>query len=155
MAGTGGSASSPRDARNTAAAKSSGGVSRKLPARISAASIASTSRRNSSLPSQTSIRNFSRASSSSAEAPSKIVERDILPVLTTTLLRTGFPSVINENMPHRLSSDGEKLGSGLQCRAGFPDKTDVGFVDEGGGLERVFSALPTHVTPRHSVQFPV
>ena len=56
-----------------------------------------------------------------------------------TLMRAG---VVNQDAAHGLRGDSEEVGFALPVDPGLVDQFHVGFVDEGGGLERVVVAAP-------------
>src|SRR5439155_9000241 len=61
--------------------------------------------------------------------------------------------MVNHDAPHQLSGRRDKVGSALPDRLHIIDQPQVGFVENGGGLQRVASALPAHVMMREPVQF--
>jgi hypothetical protein len=63
------------------------------------------------------------------------------------------PRVIDQNAPHDLRGDREKVRTIGPVDVPLIDQANVGFVDEGGGLECVTSSLPAHVAAREAMQF--
>ena len=59
---------------------------------------------------------------------------------------------VHENPPHHLRGDAEEVRAVLPTRRLPVDEAQVGFVNQGGGLEEVVVALAAHVTAREPVQ---
>src|SRR6478672_8300399 len=64
-----------------------------------------------------------------------------------------FAGMINHDVPHHLRGRRNKVGPALPDRRGIIDQPQVGFVENGGGLQRVAGPLPAHVMVGESVQF--
>src|SRR6266576_6066359 len=63
-----------------------------------------------------------------------------------------FTGMINHDVPHHLRGRRDKVGPALPDRLGVINQSQVGFVENGGRLQRVAGALPTHVMVGESVQ---
>ena len=61
--------------------------------------------------------------------------------------------MLNQNAPHQLGRNREKMCAILPVHALVIDQAHVGFIDQGRGLETVAGALAFHVAPRQAVQF--
>jgi hypothetical protein len=61
--------------------------------------------------------------------------------------------MVGENPPHHARRDREEMGAVLPARR-LIDESKVGFVNQGGGLQRV-GAFPRHVTTGHPVELVV
>src|SRR5215471_4167820 len=60
--------------------------------------------------------------------------------------------VIDENTPHHLGRNGKKMGSILPLHALVIHQTQVGFVHQGAGLERMARALALHIIVRQATE---
>src|ERR1017187_4464999 len=63
------------------------------------------------------------------------------------------PRVVNQNAPHQLARNREKMGAILPLHALVIHQSHVGFVDQGGGLQAMTGALTFHVASRQAVKF--
>ena len=63
--------------------------------------------------------------------------------------------VIDENAPHQLGRDAEKLCPVSPARAVLAHELQVGLIYQGSRLERVFTAFPSKVGPSQAMQFVV
>src|SRR6266496_2879735 len=61
--------------------------------------------------------------------------------------------MVNHDAPHQLRGGRDKVGPALPDRFRIIDQPQVGFVENGGGLQGVAGALPAHVMMCESVQF--
>src|SRR5436190_3706478 len=61
--------------------------------------------------------------------------------------------MVNHDAPHQLSGGRDKVAPALPDRLRIINQPQIGFVENGGGLQCVASALPAHVMVRESVQF--
>ena len=61
--------------------------------------------------------------------------------------------MINHDAPHHLRGGRDKVGPALPDRLGVIDQPQVGFVANGGRLQRVAGPLPAHVMVGEPVQF--
>lgn len=66
-----------------------------------------------------------------------------------------LPGVIYQNSPHELRRDTIKLGPVLPARILLIDETQIGFIDERGGLQCVSDALFPQVVPGQPAQLAV
>ncbi len=60
--------------------------------------------------------------------------------------------MIDEDTTHEMRGNGEKVRAVPEVRFALLDELQVGFVDEGGGLQRVIGAFATHVVRRAAMQ---
>src|ERR1043165_1738584 len=81
-------------------------------------------------------------------------ERDLLRAAAALGVRVA-PRVIDQDPPHDLRGDGEEVRTIGPLHVFLIDETNVSFVDERGGLERVAFSFPAHVAAREPVQFVV
>ena len=63
--------------------------------------------------------------------------------------------VVDEDAPHHLSGDPEKMRAVLPVLASLIDQTHVRLVDQCRGLKGVVPALLPYVAPGHPMQFAV
>src|SRR5438477_12702062 len=63
--------------------------------------------------------------------------------------------MINHDVPHHLRGRRDKVGPALPDRLDVVDQAQVGFVENGGRLQRVAGPLPAHVMVGEPVQFRV
>src|SRR5665213_506191 len=63
--------------------------------------------------------------------------------------------VVGKNLAHDVGRDAEKMGTALEVGLAGIDKAEVGFVDEGGGLEGVSDTLLAEVVSGEFAQFGV
>ena len=63
-----------------------------------------------------------------------------------------MPRELHQDPPHRPRGHGEEVRAVLPLDSVHIDQTDVGFVDECRGLERVVGALASHVAPGQCVE---
>jgi hypothetical protein len=63
------------------------------------------------------------------------------------------PRVINQNVPHHLRGDGEKVVPVLPLDLLLPRQTKISFVDQRRSLQRVAITLPLHVPMCNATQF--
>src|SRR6266566_9160514 len=61
--------------------------------------------------------------------------------------------MVNHDAPHQLRGCRDKVAPALPDRLRIIDEPQVGFVENGGGLQGVAGAFPAHVMVRESVQF--
>src|SRR6266478_3324707 len=61
--------------------------------------------------------------------------------------------MVNHDAPHQLRGSRDKVGPALPDRLRIIDQPQVGFVENGGGLQGVAGALPAHVMVGEPVQF--
>src|SRR6266478_2651324 len=61
--------------------------------------------------------------------------------------------MVNHDAPHQLRGSRDKVGPALPDRLRIIDQPEVGFVENGGGLQGVAGALPAHVMVGEPVQF--
>src|SRR6266545_1227956 len=61
--------------------------------------------------------------------------------------------MVNHDAPHQPRSRCDKVGPALPDRLRIIDQPQIGFVENGGGLQGVAGALPAHVMVREPVQF--
>jgi hypothetical protein len=61
--------------------------------------------------------------------------------------------MVNHDVPHHLRGCRDKVGPALPDRLGVINQPQVGFVENGGGLQRVAGPLPAHVMVGEPVQF--
>src|SRR6266545_7648335 len=59
----------------------------------------------------------------------------------------------DHDAPHQPRSRRDKMGPALPERLRIIDQSQVGFVENGGGLQGVAGALPAHIMVREPVQF--
>ena len=62
------------------------------------------------------------------------------------------PRVVHQNAAHQLRRNGEKMGAVLPLHAVVVHQPQVGFVDQGRGLQAVAGALARHVAVRQAVK---
>jgi len=55
------------------------------------------------------------------------------------------PGVVNQNAPHRLRGDSEKMRAALPADRALVDKLEEGFVYKRGGLQRVVAPLAPQI----------
>ncbi len=80
------------------------------------------------------------------------VQRDALPV-PAALVRVTPPGMIDQHLAHRARGRAEEVGAAFPADAVGVDETNVGFVDQGGGLKRVAGALAAQLPLREAAQF--
>jgi hypothetical protein len=73
---------------------------------------------------------------------------------TATLGRCPLPRAIHQNAPHFLGRYGEKMGP-VPVHLGDVDQTQVGFVNQGRGLESTAGAFVLHAVARDAAEFGV
>src|SRR6266496_2112746 len=61
--------------------------------------------------------------------------------------------MVNHDAPHQLGGRRDKVAPALPDRLRIIDQPQVGFVENGGGLQGVAGALPAHVVVSEPVQF--
>src|SRR5881409_4397254 len=61
--------------------------------------------------------------------------------------------MVNHDAPHQLRGRRDKVGPALPYRLRIIDQPQVGFVENGGGLQGVPGALPAHVMVGEPMQF--
>src|SRR6266436_9896590 len=61
--------------------------------------------------------------------------------------------MVNHDAPHQLRGRRDKVGAALPERLRIIDQSQVGFVENDGGLQGVAGAFPAHVMVREPVQF--
>src|SRR5713101_5373706 len=61
--------------------------------------------------------------------------------------------MVNHDAPHQLRGRRDKVGPALPDRLRIINQPQVGFVENGGGLQSVAGALPAHVVVSEPVQF--
>src|SRR6266487_3427935 len=61
--------------------------------------------------------------------------------------------MVNHDAPHQLRGGRDKVAPTLPDRLRIIDRPQIGFVENGGGLQGVAGAFPAHVMVRESVQF--
>src|ERR1019366_5440915 len=65
------------------------------------------------------------------------------------------PRMVYQYAPHQLSRNGEEMGAILPLHALVIHQAQVGFIDQGRGLEAMAGALMSHVAARQAVEFVV
>ena len=66
--------------------------------------------------------------------------------------RSPAPGGVDEDAPHGLGGDGQEVGAVLPRDALDADETEIGFVDEAGGLDRVGRAFAAEARPREAAK---
>src|SRR5215471_776582 len=66
-----------------------------------------------------------------------------------------FSSIVNEDLPHKAGGDSEEMRAVLPFDSGASGKAHKGFVDKGGGLERMAWTLIPHRSSGDAAQFAV
>jgi len=61
--------------------------------------------------------------------------------------------MVNHDAPHQLRGRRDKVAPALPDRLRIIDQSQVGFVENGGGLQSVARAFPAHVMMGAPVQF--
>ena len=61
--------------------------------------------------------------------------------------------MVNHDAPHQLRGRRDKVASALPDRLRIIDQPQIGFVENGGGLQGVAGTLPAHVMVGEPVQF--
>ena len=61
--------------------------------------------------------------------------------------------MVNHDVAHQLRGRRDKVGPALPDRLGVINQLQVGFVENGGRLQRVADPLPAHVMVGEPVQF--
>ena len=67
--------------------------------------------------------------------------------------REPSPGMFNQNTPHRLGRRTEKVGAILKRRRVLTAQAEPGFVDQGGGLERMAGSFARHLLRSELAQF--
>ena len=63
------------------------------------------------------------------------------------------PGMVDQNAPHHLGRNGEKMGTILPLHVLVIHQAHVGFVDQSGGLQAIAGAFASHVAARQAVEF--
>src|ERR1019366_5737450 len=71
----------------------------------------------------------------------------------TPTFQVTTPRVVNQNAPHQLGRNGEKVGAILPLHALVIHQSHVGFVDQSGGLQAMTGTFTFHVASRQAVEF--
>ncbi len=66
-----------------------------------------------------------------------------------------FSRVINQNSPHRLGGDAEKMGAVLPVDFALVNQFQIGFVNQRGRPQSVFAAFAAQIPRGLPVQFRV
>ena len=61
--------------------------------------------------------------------------------------------MVNQNAPHHLGRNREKMGAILPLHALIIHQAHVGFIDQGGGLQAVSGALAFHIVVSQAAEF--
>ena len=83
-----------------------------------------------------------------------ILKGDLFPISSAFLVVLGA-SVVNEDAPHRLCSDGEEMRAILPLHIPAINQMQVCFVDQRRGLQRVASAFAVHITLGQMMQLAI
>ena len=63
--------------------------------------------------------------------------------------------MVDQNVPHQLGGDTEKVSPVLPLGSVLPDQTKVRLVNQRGALQGVVAALALKITARHAAQLAV
>src|ERR1022692_449658 len=65
------------------------------------------------------------------------------------------PRMINQNAPHQLGRNREKMGAILPLHVLVIHQPHIGFVDQSGGLQAMTGAFSFHVSSREAMEFAI
>lgn len=75
-----------------------------------------------------------------------------MPRLTAVFRISPPPGMIDQDMPHHLGRDGEEVGAILPLDFLLSRQTQIRFVDQRGGRERVTVSFSLHIAMRYAAQ---
>ena len=78
-----------------------------------------------------------------------MLERDVRGS-SSALGLTSLPGMVDQDTAHQAGGEGDEVHGATPLHPSLVDETQVGFVNQGGRLQRVLRAFPLQVTRRHA-----
>lgn len=77
----------------------------------------------------------------------------LFPLAGAALASQTAAGEIRQNLAHQVGGHSEEMAAALERGSALVNQSDVGFVDQGGGLQGMIAALAAHVGGRQSAKF--